>query len=150
MSLHVYRELKDIPSEIQFINSNDLFFDAHTFIQDSDLVREVLNKIENAECSDGKTFIGRTKDFGKLYKEYLSSGTKTLINIIQNPDKCFNLSECGSNALEFLQKISEGHVFAQNLVFYPDNEDDYKCDIVVKDNHFINIFDFVEFMRGQQ
>lgn len=49
------------------------------------------------------TFYGRTANYGSLRKDYLSSGTKTLLNIISHPDKCFDVCECGGNVLSFYQ-----------------------------------------------
>lgn len=36
------------------------------------------------------TFIGRDPSLGALYKQHLSTGTKTLLNVLNHPDKCFD------------------------------------------------------------
>ena len=145
MSLSVYNCKNDIPENVQYVDSNDLFFNIHTDIPDSELSREILKNIEIAEYAGPKKFKGRTKEFGEIYKEYLSTGTKTLFNIISYPDKCFDLVECGTNALDFVAKIHDGHVFWKNIIAFP--EDDESCDINFKGKHYENIIDFLNSVR---
>ena len=40
----------------------------------------------------------------------LSTGTKTILNILSNPSDCFDLSECGDNVLKFLPRVTDGSV----------------------------------------
>ncbi|MDE7307768.1 MAG: DUF4869 domain-containing protein [Lachnospiraceae bacterium] len=62
-------------------------------------------KIDKAEYTTSLTFLERTNILGNLNKSMLSTETKTLLNIINHPDICFNVAECGNNALQFLPKI---------------------------------------------
>ena len=145
MSLSVYNCKNDIPENVQYVDNNNLFFNVHTDIPDSELSREILKDIEMAEYAGPKKFKGRTKEFGEIYKEYLSTGTKTLFNIISYPDKCFDLVECGANALDFVAKIHDGHVFWKNIIAFP--EGDESCDIDFKGKHYENIIDFLNSAR---
>lgn len=63
------------------------------------------------------TFIGRDPSLGALYKQHLSTGTKTLLNVLNHPDKCFSTIECGYNALTLLMGFTEGQA-----VLHPGNE----------------------------
>ena len=98
MPLIVYTNKKDVEdSGKDLIMINDLFFDAETVLKNSELVSKILEDIDKAKYNSDLTFIGRTKELGALNKSMLSTGTKTLLNIIQHPDKCFNVCECGNN-----------------------------------------------------
>ncbi|MCR5302981.1 MAG: DUF4869 domain-containing protein [Lachnospiraceae bacterium] len=81
----------DIPKEIETIRINDAFFDIHSDIKDTPLIREILRNIDKAEYVSNKTFCGRDKDLGNLSASYLSTGVKTLINIKEHPDKCIDI-----------------------------------------------------------
>ena len=56
------------------------------------------------------TFIGRDSSLGALYRENLSSGCKTALNVIHNTDKCFSTIECGNNASDVILQLQEGQV----------------------------------------
>ena len=153
MSLSVYNRKDDIPENVQYVDNNNLFFNVHTDIPDSELSREILKDIEMAEYAGPKKFKGRTKEFGEIYKEYLStelgygpsSINQRLAAIKAYPDKCFDLVECGANALDFVAKIHDGHVFWKNIIAFP--EGDESCDIDFKGKHYENIIDFLNSAR---
>ena len=42
----------------------------------------------------------------------LSSGCKTVLNVVYNSDKVFCLKECGNNALEVLYGLESGNVYS--------------------------------------
>ncbi|MBR4515198.1 MAG: DUF4869 domain-containing protein [Lachnospiraceae bacterium] len=146
MSLIIFRNKSEIPDTIDYINSNDLFFNEKTTIPDTPLAKEILKKVDKADYYSELVFTSRTKDLGNLFKNYLSSGTKTLLNIISNPDKCFNLAECGINVLDFIPKIKDGIVLWEHISLFPEDEDE-SCDIVYKDKQFTNIYEFLNYAR---
>ena len=112
MALTVYTNKNDIEnSGKDLVIINDLFFDSETVLSNSSLVKKILSDIDKAEYNSDLTFIGRTKELGALNKSMLSTGTKTLLNIIQHPDKCFSVCECGNNVLSLLPLISEGSIY---------------------------------------
>ena len=43
----------------------------------------------------------------------LSTGCKTVLNVLYYPNKVFCLKECGNNALEILYHFENGHVFSE-------------------------------------
>lgn len=148
MSLVVYLRKEDIPSNIEYIECNDAFFNLNTMIPDSDLAKDILSAIDKATYYSPKAFTGRSPDMGNLYREYLSTGTKTLFNILTYPDKCFNIIECGQNALDFLQKINNGCVFWNEACWVPECIDDSEsCDILCDDKHYANVFDFLGYVK---
>lgn len=44
--------------------------------------------------------------------DHLSTGYKTVLNILYFPDKVFCLKECGENALEILYSLDRGYVYS--------------------------------------
>jgi hypothetical protein len=144
MALNVYLTKEEIPDGMTFINKNDIYFDGFTNLDNSDFVTNVLREVDEAEVTSELTFLGRTKKLGNLFKDHLSTGSKTLINIHAYPEICFNVVECGDNALEFLCDLHEGNIY-WHLPFINFERDDESCDIQCRGRHFDNMIDFLEF-----
>jgi hypothetical protein len=139
MSLKIYTNIDDIPT--RYIKGNDDFFGA-TLLDDSEFTSFVLWTIEKAKYNSPFTFISRNEALGALNKECLSTGTKTLLNIVAHPDVCFDVCQCGSNALELLPLIHEGNVYwRMPLLMYQGNP---TCDILWNKRHYD---DFYKFLR---
>lgn len=141
MSLKIYRNdciaLRNRASIIVFDNNG--FFDSRTSILDDDISRDVLNIVERGIFSTSTTFISR--DGIELDKSCLSTGTKTLLNIIQHPDVCFDVSECGINALQFIPRIRNGIIIWRfPLIPYRGKKD---CDISYKGILYSNFSEFL-------
>ena len=73
------------------------------------------------------------------------------INIIQYPNKCFNVCECGANALKFLPLIEEGKVVWKTPVLTTIPSID--CNIILnEEKHFTNFYDLQKYVienRGE-
>lgn len=111
MALVVYRTEEDVKNAgLDLIRVNDLFFNAETYLDNTYLSNLVLSTVDKAKYNSSLTFIGRSIDLGALNKNMLSTGTKTLLNIINHPDKCFDVCECGDNALSLLPLFKNGSV----------------------------------------
>lgn len=87
MSLQVYNKT-DPP--ISVIVDNDTYFDGHTELDSGDMCAGILKVIDKAVYNSPATFIGRDPSLGALYKQHLSTGTKTLLNVLNHPDKYFS------------------------------------------------------------
>lgn len=147
MSLKIYRSVDEIKTG-QVIIDNDSFFDAFTVLTDTTLVHDILMVIDKAEYNSALTFIGRTKKLGALNKSMLSTGTKTLLNIISYPDECFNIVECGNNALKFIPKLKEGSiVWEMPVVVCRDNPE---CDIEYKGIHYTDFHKFLSKIESEE
>ena len=143
MSLIVYTKKEDVPDEIKIIKDNDLYFNAFTFFTGSDLESLILNEVDVAKVLSDKTFMGRSDCFGPLDRMYISSGSKTLLNVLSCPDICFDCTECGSNALGLLSKFRDGCVFLPWRYIYFTGEG--RCDIVCNGRHFVDFYDFINY-----
>lgn len=143
MSLRVFLNEKDIDKSLVYIYNNDTFFSAFTGLKDTSLVSDILKTIDEATRVSDLIFAGRTVEMGNSNKSLLSTGTKTLLNILQHPDKCFSVVECGNNALQFIPKITEGYIYWQYPALW--YTEDGVCDIDCNDMHFSNFYDFLQY-----
>ena len=148
MSLHVYTELTGKPSDIPFIDYNDIFFNS-VALRDDSITRTILEVIDKAKYNSANTVIGRDPTLGALNKNCLSTGCKTLLNILYNPDKCFDLLECGTNVLELLPIIKNGNVYWRYPIVCFCSYDDVECDIETDNKHFDSFRDFLDYVREQ-
>lgn len=80
---------------------------------------------------------------GALNKNLLSTGTKTLLNVASHPNVCFDVCECGNNALNLLVSLTEGMVYWKTpAISYIG---DGICDIVF---HGVRCTNFYEFLNN--
>lgn len=143
MSLRIYVKKSDIPNGIKIVNYNDKFFNLVSLKNDS-VTRDILLHIDRARYNSADTFIGRDETLGALNKSCLSTGSKTLLNIAYRADVCFDVIECGQNALRELVKIKEGIVLWECPVLLI--HDAEECDIVINDRRFLNTMEFAEYI----
>lgn len=141
MSLVVYKNMEDIPSNLKVIKLNDVFFNTETELSNNEIVKAILSEIDKATINSELTFVGRTKELGALNKNMLSTGTKTLLNILQHPEYCFDVCECGNNALCFLPLIKEGNILWEDIsAAYSGNG---VCDILYGGKNYSNFYEFL-------
>ena len=111
--------------------SNDRYFNRHWREYDfsnalnNTLIKLIDNtKIVNTGWIESKFIPGMAVDIRNL-----STGCKTALNIVNNPDKIFLLSECGDNALEEVLKFKQGIAILDSEIVVPhdlDNEIDFE------------------------
>ena len=140
MSLTIYKYREDIPEDIKYIKDSNLLF-AVTPLSNCSFTKTVLKEIDSADYVNEKVFLGRTKSFGNLFKECLSSGAKTLLNIYHHPEMCFDLCQCGNNALSLLPLLKNGYVLMgdMGIAYGGDSE----CDIIYNGEHITDFYVFI-------
>lgn len=145
MSLIIYYNRDSVPCEIQDIN--DSYFDIFTPLTDTSLTREILKTIDKAEYVNPEGFSGRSQPGVWLSREYLSTGTKTLLNVLSHPNVCFNVAECGTNALKKLVTFNRGMVYWPRISLMGFTG---KCDIEVDGTNFNNILDLRRYLQDNR
>lgn len=110
--INIYKNKKDIPNNYDLIEYNDIFFNKFTSQLIDDRAKSIISEI------DGAKLIGKYKiqsKFGDMVLDIdkLSSGCKTVLNIIFNPNKVFSIKECGDNALNIIYNLDLGNVFCE-------------------------------------
>lgn len=143
MSLNIYTLKEDIPGNVDYVRGNDLFFDSYT-LKDDDITKTVLMDIDKAEYHSPTTFIGRDTGLGALNKNLLSTGCKTVLNVIYNPDKCFDVIECGQNALSLIRYIRQGNILWKYPVLF--RNFDSVCDIDMYGRKFTDFREFIHYI----
>ena len=95
--INIYTEKKDSADWILF---NDLYFNLNTGNEEmSQNEVDLIQQVDAAKLTPDKRI--ETK-YGLGTIRNLSSGCKTLLNIVKHPDKVINVEECGPNVLRII------------------------------------------------
>lgn len=100
---------KAVPKEKGPVTQNDIFFNQHTVELLDERAADIIRAIDHSEMV-GPYAIKSRFDGGILNIDKLSSGCKTALNVMYNPDKVFDIRECGDNALDVIYALPEGNV----------------------------------------
>lgn len=111
----IFKNKKDIPNDMEYIELNDIYFNQNTVSKLDDRANTIVKTIDNSRL------IGKYKIESKfngviLDIDCLSTGCKTVLNVLYFPDKVFCLKECGENALEVLYGLEAGAVYSDYAV----------------------------------
>ncbi len=104
----VYK-MKTIPKDMELIKLNDIFFNKYTSEKLDEKAIDIIFKIDQSEMVDKFTIRSRF-DGGILNIDKLSTGCKTVLNIMYNKDKIFDIRECGENALDVIYSLDNGNI----------------------------------------
>lgn len=138
----IYKNKKDIPHDMEYIELNDVFFNQNTAAKLDERTKEIVERIDEAKLLSKykieSKFNGVTLDV-----DCLSTGCKTVLNVLYFPDKVFCLKECGDNALEILYGLVSGAVYS-NYAMIP-----FDTNVAVKvfDGQKVKIIDDYEKLK---
>lgn len=107
----IYKK-KNKPKDMELIVLNDIFFNKYTAERLDDRAEEIIAKIDHSQMLD-KYAISSRFDGMKLNIDKLSTGCKTALNVLYNPDKVFDIRECGDNALDVIYALPCGNVYCE-------------------------------------
>ncbi|MCD7726428.1 MAG: DUF4869 domain-containing protein [Clostridiales bacterium] len=110
--IRVYKNRNDIPEDMEYIQLNDIYFNETTCDMLDERAKDIIRKIDSSELISKYKIRTRFGD-DILNIDKISSGCKTVLNVLYNPDKAFWLLDCGENALEVLMGIEKGNVFSE-------------------------------------
>lgn len=118
----IFKNKNDIPSDMDYVELNDVFFNQNTVSKLDDRANVIVEKI------DASKLIGKYKIESKfngvaLDIDCLSTGCKTVLNVLYFPEKAFCLKECGDNALEVLYALDAGAVYSDYAIIPFDMKD---------------------------
>lgn len=99
---------KKMPYEL--IQINDVYFNKNTVNLLDDRAYKIAKLIDKVELIDNYKMMSRF-DGTVMNTDRLSSGCKTVLNIIYNTDKVFDIRECGDNALDIIFTLEKGNVY---------------------------------------
>lgn len=111
----IYKNKDDIPHTMDYIELNDIFFNKYTVNHLDSKANAIVKTIDNANLL-GKYKISSKFNGVTLDIDCLSTGCKTVLNVLYFPDKVFCMKECGGNALEVLYSLNEGNVYSDYAI----------------------------------
>ena len=107
----VYKK-KSIPKDMKLVVLNDIYFNQNTVALLDDRAGDIVAQIDHSEML-GQYAIRSRFDGTTLNIDRLSTGCKTALNVLYNPDKVFDIRECGDNALDVIYALPEGNVYCE-------------------------------------
>lgn len=111
----IYKDKKDMPKNHEYVELNDVFFNQNTVLRLDDKANTIVEQIDNSKLN-GKYKIQSKFNGVTLDVDCLSTGCKTVLNVLYFPDTVFCLKECGDNALEVLYGLEHGAVYSDYAV----------------------------------
>ena len=106
----IYKDKKDIPIHMEYVEWNDLFFNKNTALKLDGRAAKIIEQIDEAKVIS--KFQIRSKFHETVVDvDCLSTGCKTVLNVLYFPDKVFCIKECGENALDILYGLESGQVY---------------------------------------
>ena len=138
MSLNVFRTEDEVKRYgLRLCCLNDRYFDLNTQLRSTDFVKSVLNDVDKGSFHSKNEYKDRHDSV--VPRSYLSTGAKTLLNIDSNETICFDVLECGNNALVLLGRLHHGNVLWRCPVVSCDA--DVECDILCSGKHYTKLRD---------
>ncbi|MDO4961225.1 MAG: DUF4869 domain-containing protein [Eubacteriales bacterium] len=122
----VYRSDR-IPKTMQIIKHNDTFFNKETVERLDDRARDIISQTDQADMIT-KYMIRSRFDGLALNTDKLSTGCKTVLNIIYHPDVIFDIRECGDNVIDMIYSLESGNITCDYPLISFDMEKVMACD----------------------
>ena len=116
--IRIYTEKKNTKD---WILLNDLYFNLNTSNEEmGEKEISAIQQIDNATLTEDKHI---ETDYGLGTIRNLSSGCKTLLNIMKHPDKIVCVDECGPNVLKLIFQIDKIKIYMSrpSLAEIPEN-----------------------------
>lgn len=107
----IFKNKKDIPQDMEYVELNDIYFNQNTASMLDNKAEKIIDIIDESKLISKYKICSKFDDI-TLDIDKLSTGCKTILNVIYNPDKVFCLKECGNNALEILYNLPSGNVYS--------------------------------------
>ena len=146
MMLNIYLKKEDIKNNLELIEDNDILFnyDLYNTMKVNPFIEKIMKSFDGATYLQGMDM--RSKLGNVTSMENLSTGCKTIINIINHPELVISCIECGNNALYMILKnIKKGNVLFEIL---PSVEDlNINANLIINKGNFKinNVKDFINF-----
>ncbi len=80
---------------------------------ETELAKKIIRDIDSSEVLSGECISSPV--LGQIPPERLSGGTKTLLLMLNEPDKIFNASTCGDNCAKWILEIGKRQDVTINL-----------------------------------
>ncbi len=105
----IYKK-KPKKKELELVILNDIYFNKITVEKLDDAAAKIIEEIDGSKMLNKYTISSKFNDTA-LNIDKLSTGCKTVLNIMYNQDKVFDICECGDNALDVVYSLPQGNVY---------------------------------------
>ena len=110
---------------------------------EAELAKKMIKDIDDSEVLSGECI--NSPVLGQIPPERLSGGVKTLLLILNEPDRIFNASTCGDNCAKWILKIAEKKDLTINLRHIMDfGEETFEAQILNNGRQVHDMQEFVE------
>ena len=107
----VYKN-KAIDKAKELVSLNDIYFNKNTVELLDERAKDIIKQIDQSEMLSRYTIKSRFNET-VLNIDQLSTGCKTVLNIVYNPQKIFDIRECGENALDLIYTLPQGNIYCE-------------------------------------
>lgn len=133
----VFTSSRKLKNKNNYEKFNDAFFNNNIELTDLTVLdRQIIKEIDNAKILDTGQL---STPFGLCTIFELSSGTKTIINILHYSNKIFDVTSCGENALDLLFRLINNTdisiVLSHSEFYIPED-----ITLLVNREHYIKFF----------
>lgn len=97
---------------------------------ETDLAKEMIKDVDDSEVLSGECI--NSPVLGQIPPERLSGGVKTLLLILNEPEKVFNASTCGDNCAKWILEIGKMNDVTINLRHMMSFGDDTEFEIKIE------------------
>lgn len=111
----IFKDKKNIPVDMEYVELNDVFFNQNTVSIMDKRANIIVREIDKSELI-GKYKIKSRFNGVVLDVDRLSTGCKTVLNVLYFPEKVFCLKECGDNALKVIYQLEAGAVYSDYAI----------------------------------
>ena len=121
LEIYVDSALKDV------VELNDYYFNINTYqrVLSEKRLQDILKTVEQIDICGERVISKITNE--PISLSHISTGCKTLLNIVAFPQKIFSIVECGENVLSAIYKLKEGRIYCRKkLLPYEDIDNKYK------------------------
>ncbi len=95
---------------MELVVMNDIYFNQYTVSLLDDRAKEIIRQIDHSDMLSPFSISSRF-DGMALNIDKISTGCKTALNVLYNPDKVFDVRECGDNVLDVIYALPEGNIY---------------------------------------
>ena len=116
-----------VPKTKELISINDIYFNQTTVMLLDNRAADIIDRIDGSVMT-GQFTIRSRFDGMTLNIDKLSTGCKTALNILYNPQKVFDIRECGDNVLDLIYALPEGTIYCDYPLISFDMHAVYVCE----------------------
>lgn len=110
---------------------------------ETELAKQIVREVDDSEVLSSECI--QSPVLGQIPPERLSGGVKTLLLILNEPEKIFNASTCGDNCAKWILEIGKQKELIVNLRHIMDfGDNEFEIKILNKDQIVHNMEEFID------